>query len=66
MVVGIPDENHVLIADGRVRRLASPKKKKRKHVHMTPIVLEEAARRLDKLQDGELQAMIVRTGRVQS
>lgn len=64
IVVGIPDAQHVLIADGKIRRLKSPKKKKRKHVHMTPLVLKEAAERLDRLQDGELHNMIKRTGRV--
>ena len=66
IVVGIVDEDYVLIADGRTRRLASPKKKKRRHVHMTPIVLEDAAARLDTLQDGELRNMIKRTGRVEN
>lgn len=61
------DPNYVYIADGRSRRLKKPKRKKRRHLHMTPIVLDEAARKLEsgrELSDGELYNMIKRTGRV--
>lgn len=69
IVVGSAGEDMVLIADGRIRPLERPKKKKLKHLHMMPLVLEEAAARLGKpgaLADGELRNMIQRTGRVQS
>ncbi|MBD5560938.1 MAG: RNA-binding protein [Clostridia bacterium] len=61
MVVATEGEDMVLIADGRVRPLSRPKRKKRKHLHMTPFVLTEAASRLEKpggLADGELRRMI--------
>lgn len=32
MVVGIVDQNHVLICDGALRRIDKPKKKKTKHL----------------------------------
>ena len=32
IVVGIADENHVLIADGKLRSIEKPKKKKVKHL----------------------------------
>lgn len=66
IVVGTTPDGMVLIADGKTRRLSRPKKKKRKHLHMTPLVLEQAAARLGKpgaLADGELRNMIERTGR---
>ena len=67
IVVGTEPDGRILIADGKTRPLGRPKKKKAKHLHMTPIVLEEAAARLEKpdtLADGELRNMIERTGRV--
>lgn len=68
IVVGLSGEkDYVLIADGRLRHLDRPKKKKLRHLHMTPIVLDEAAQRLEgrgTLSDGELHNMLVKTGRV--
>jgi ribosomal protein L14E/L6E/L27E len=32
IVVGVLDEDHVLIADGRLRKIEKPKKKKLKHL----------------------------------
>lgn len=67
IVVGTTSDGFVLIADGATRPLSRPKKKKRKHLHMTPLLLREAAARLEKpgaLADGELRNMIERTGRV--
>lgn len=67
MVVGTTGDGLILIADGKTRPLGRPKKKKPKHLHMTPLILEEAAARLETpgaLADGELRNMIERTGRV--
>jgi large subunit ribosomal protein L14e len=50
LVVGIPDESYVYIADGNLRRLAKPKKKKLKHVALTPHVLGGIG---DKLKEGK-------------
>lgn len=41
LVVGIPDETYVLIADGDSRKLAKPKRKKTKHLIPTPHVAAE-------------------------
>lgn len=61
------DGLYAYIADGRIRKIDKPKKKKLRHLRMTPIVLEEAAQRLgsakNALADGELYNMIQRTGR---
>ena len=36
LVVGIEDENHLLLADGGIRTLEKPKKKKLRHVKVLP------------------------------
>ncbi len=50
LVVGIQDDNYVYIADGNLRRLAKPKKKKLKHIASTPHMLEGIG---DKLNEGK-------------
>lgn len=50
LVVSIPDDNYVYIADGNLRRLAKPKKKKLKHVALTLHMLNGIG---DKLRDGK-------------
>ena len=50
IIVGIPDDNYVYIADGNLRRLAKPKKKKLKHVALTPHMLTGIG---DKLKEGK-------------
>lgn len=50
LVVGIPDDNYVYIADGNLRRLAKPKKKKLKHIALTPHMLIGIG---DKLMEGK-------------
>ncbi len=44
------DEHYVLVADGKRRKLESPKRKKRKHVQL---VLESDARVAQKMRSGE-------------
>ena len=34
LIVGIFDDNHVLLSDGETRKLATPKKKKLKHLRV--------------------------------
>lgn len=36
LIVGVEDENHLLLADGRLRPLERPKKKKLRHVSVLP------------------------------
>lgn len=43
-VVKIVDENYIMIADGRVRKTESPKKKKLKHIRMIAGVNESLSR----------------------
>ncbi|HHU90190.1 MAG TPA: RNA-binding protein [Clostridiaceae bacterium] len=41
IIIGIYDDQHVLIADGEYRRVENPKKKKLKHLNITNRVAEE-------------------------
>lgn len=50
MVVGIEGDDYVYIADGTLRRLGKPKKKKVKHVAVTPHSLDGIG---DKLREGK-------------
>ncbi len=51
MVTEVLDSNYVLIADGMLRKLETPKKKKVKHLHKTQFVLNE--RLLQKISEGK-------------
>ncbi len=46
LIVGVADENHVLLSDGETRKLVHPKKKKLMHVHIEPHRAQEIANRL--------------------
>lgn len=41
VIVGVLNEEYVYIADGRLRKVENPKKKKRKHLIFTDIFSEE-------------------------
>lgn len=61
LVVGAVDENYVLLADGGLRRLAKPKKKKIKHVAQTPHILEGIGNKLKegkKVFDAEIRSAL--------
>jgi len=36
LIVGVFDDNHVLLSDGETRKLSRPKKKKLSHLHVLP------------------------------
>ena len=36
VVVGVTDEGYLLLADGKTRKLETPKRKKRKHAELLP------------------------------
>lgn len=55
-VVGIIDENYVLISDGRVRRLETPKKKKLKHLKF----ISQSEEITQKISDGKLTNNILK------
>jgi len=62
VIVGIVDDNHVLVADGDLRRIDNPKKKKLKHLRITQKVAEEIsqAASLKKITDKDLQDAVLR------
>lgn len=64
-VVGIIDPDYVLIADGMLRKLSKPKKKKLKHLKMKPIVLNAIGEKLSegkKVFDAELKSALINSG----
>lgn len=67
VIVGIVDAEHVLIADGGIRKLNKPKKKKLKHLNLKPMVLQSIGEKLEdgrKVFDAELKSAIINTGYV--
>jgi len=64
-VVGLVDESYVLIADGDLRRLNNPKKKKIKHLQSKPDKLENIMIKLQsnqKVFDSELRSALESLG----
>ena len=48
LIVGIWDENHVLLADGALRTMLRPKKKKLRHLKVTGVSSEAIRVQLEK------------------
>ncbi len=46
LIVGVYDDNHVLISDGETRKLTRPKKKKLMHLHIEPQKAGEIAKNI--------------------
>lgn len=64
LIVGILEEPYVLIADGALRRLKKPKKKKLRHLALQPDVLEGIGEKLkqgSKVFDAELRSALKNT-----
>ena len=51
VITGFQDEDLVLIADGKLRKVEKPKKKKMKHLLFTDDRLEDVRESLDKGRD---------------
>lgn len=65
MVAGFPDQDYVWLADGVMRRLAKPKRKKIKHLELRPEVLDGIARKLredKKVFDAEIRSALRNLG----
>ena len=62
LIVGT-DGDFVFLADGRTRRLSSPKAKRRKHVLLLPDEIPEAAEliRSGKADDAKLRSLLCNT-----
>ncbi|NLP00521.1 MAG: RNA-binding protein [Clostridiaceae bacterium] len=61
IIIGIYDDQHVLIADGEYRRVENPKKKKLKHLNITNKIADEIQTIVTmkkKLLDADLQRAI--------
>lgn len=56
LVVGVFDEEHLLIADGDLRKVEKPKKKKLRHLAATALEFECPA--IDRLRNSELRKLI--------
>ncbi len=50
LVIGLVDEQYVLIADGKLRRIETPKRKKVKHLRALP---QQDLRICEKVRNGE-------------
>jgi large subunit ribosomal protein L14e len=48
VVVGIVDEQYVLLCDGDIRKLQSPKRKKVKHIAVKPVTLPSVKEKLER------------------
>lgn len=46
IVIGIVDEQHVLVSDGSLRRIEKPKKKKIKHLNLTENIIDSLNKKL--------------------
>jgi large subunit ribosomal protein L14e len=58
VVVGRVDDQYVLLADGDLRKLANPKKKKLKHLDVKPVTLPAVKEKLTRgsgLYDAEIR-----------
>ncbi len=64
VVVGIPEEGYVLMADGRTRRLDRPKKKKTKHLRPSPMKMAElpVLRAENRLKDSDVRSFLAAHG----
>ncbi|MCX7773491.1 MAG: KOW domain-containing RNA-binding protein [Clostridia bacterium] len=63
IIVDIADDNHVLLADGDLRRVDRPKKKKLKHLKVTNKVAEEISQAVlarKRLTDSDLRKAVQR------
>jgi len=65
IICEIKNEEFVYISDGDYRTLDNPKLKKLKHLHLTPIILENIKEKLElekKVFDAELRSAIINAG----
>ncbi len=63
IVVGIIDENFLLVADGHLHPIGRPKKKRIKHLRFTDLVEHSVAEKVErgrKPSDKDLQLAIIR------
>ncbi len=56
LVVGVFDDEHLLVADGDLRKVERPKKKKLKHLEATAYTCESPA--IGKLRNADVRKLI--------
>ncbi|MEF9863397.1 MAG: KOW domain-containing RNA-binding protein [Christensenellaceae bacterium] len=64
VIVSVMDDTYVMLADGMIRKLISPKKKKLKHVELKPLVLDTIKEKLEndkKVFDAEIRSALINT-----
>ena len=65
LVVGLSGEGYVLLADGDLRKMEHPKKKKLRHVRLEPAVAEDVRGQLmqgNQVQDAQIRKSILSLG----
>lgn len=65
LITGIVDDAHVYLADGVMRKLARPKKKKLMHLRIEPVLAEGIAAKLEsgtKVFDAEIRRSLMTLG----
>lgn len=65
LIVGMVDEEYVLLVDGCLRKLAKPKKKKRKHIRLEPASVESVKGKLlegKQVFDAEIRNCLLNLG----
>ena len=64
MITAVLDSQYVEVANGTLRKLAKPKKKKLKHLEVTPFLLKNIREKVEqgkKVFDAELRSAIINT-----
>lgn len=67
IITRIEDEHYVYIADGVLRKIDKPKRKKLKHLELKSEMLESISEKLKtdkKIFDAELRSALINTGHV--
>lgn len=62
MITAVLDGQYVEVANGTLRKLSKPKKKKIRHIEMTPLFLENLKEKLEqgkKVFDAELRSALI-------
>ena len=65
IIASIADGNHVFLADGMLRKLAKPKRKKLKHIVLQPAVVENIRTKLlegKPVFDAEIRKCLITLG----
>ncbi len=65
LVVGLSGEGYVLLADGDLRKMDRPKKKKLRHIRLEPTLAEDVRSKLmqgEPVQDAQIRKSIASLG----